>query len=648
MMKNTLKYLAALGLAVGLTQSALAWPDAAWTGLANDGLWTSPGNWSAGVVPGVVSGGDSTNVSITLDAANGWSTVTIPATTNITLTAQYATIYGPEWGVTFNIRGTVYNSWYLAPVGPTSIINMYTNSGYYGEGIGLGNNWWYWGGAGVTLNLNANAQVGINTLYWGGHVNLKDQSVMSITNGVDERTQDTVSDATRSINLAGGTLVLPTGFTATVNDWITRGILLVYGVPNDAAQIVIDEANTNWPGRTVVYTTATAPNPILDITIELPRTSLLVGGVEQVQVFADYAFTAHVNVTTLLTNLIYQSSAPGMATISTNGFVRATGVGTATLKAISGALSNSITVNVLAYTHTTSLIHRYSFNDTAGSATAADSVPGNSPAWDATLNGAGASLTGSQLVLDGIDGFAQMPAAILSGLDAVTFETWATFGTIGTWANLFAFGDSDGTSGHNYITCQPHTGPLTAQTGIKNGAYEQNPWFTPVLDNFTNVHIVAVFHPSAGYCSIYTNGVLAAINSSITITLADALSTGDPVNYIGHSLYSADPLMAVTMNEFRIYDGPLSAAQIAADHALGPNQLIGTSTSVTLSASLSGGSLVIKWPTTSALVNLMSTPALGSGAVWTQVNGTLATDGSGKYQMTIPITGSAQFFRLQQ
>ena len=53
---------------------------------------------------------------------------------------------------------------------------------------------------------------------------------------------------------------------------------------------------------------------------------------------------------------------------------------------------------------------------------------------------------------------------------------------------------------------------------------------------------VAVYHPEAGYCSIYTNGALAAINSSITILLTDATSTGDPYNYIGQSLYMVIPI----------------------------------------------------------------------------------------------------------
>jgi hypothetical protein len=132
----------------------------------------------------------------------------------------------------------------------------------------------------------------------------------------------------------------------------------------------------------------------------------------------------------------------------------------------------------------------------------------------------------------------------------------------------------------------------------------------------------------------------------VTHPLASTLGS-DPLNYLGLSLYAADPFLTGSIDEFRIYKGPLTAAQIRATQALGPNQLIGTTLSASLSASMSGGNLVISWPTTSALVNLMSSPALGAGAVWTSVNRPLTVVG-GNYQVTIPATGSAQFFRVQQ
>ena len=123
----------------------------------------------------------------------------------------------------------------------------------------------------------------------------------------------------------------------------------------------------------------------------------------------------------------------------------------------------------------------------------------------------------------------------------------------------------------------------------------------------------------------------------------------DNLNYIGHSLYSADPTLNGSVTEFRIYNSPLTPSQIAADFALGPNQLIGTSTApVTLKVSHSGSNVVFSWPTTSAAVTLLSSPALGANAVWTPVtlpSGAM-TVSSGNYQVTMPLSGSAQFFRL--
>lgn len=101
------------------------------------------------------------------------------------------------------------------------------------------------------------------------------------------------------------------------------------------------------------------------------------------------------------------------------------------------------------------------------------------------------------------------------------------------------------------------------------------------------------------------------------------------------------------MDEIRIYNGPLTAGQIRADTALGPNQLIGSATSVSLAATLSGGNIVIHWPTNSALVTLMASPALGSGAVWSEVSNVMTLNG-GNYQVSIPVSGSARFFRLQK
>jgi hypothetical protein len=656
-LRTKLSCLAMAGLAMCVVHTGFAQPagqtNYQWSANGDKVTWSQAANWVQGTPPLT----DGTSYQIDTYAVNNSLVPITMASTDVVKIND--SMFGPMWGQTLNLQGSVTLGFGMFTWGdmngPLTTLNVQPGASFSVlDTLATGTAWWFPGGAHVEVNVYSNAFIGVNWLQHGGHLNVLNGGTVSVTNGFNTGTATgpvfaggTDSDATRTINLQGtGKLILPASYTATVNDWLNRGILQAYGSPALPSQTVIDEADTNWPGRTVVHTTATGAATMMAIRIELPRTNVFLGGVQQAQVFADYDSATNVNVTLFATGLVYQSASPSVATITAAGQVRAVGVGSGVVKAIIGALSNSVTINVAPYTNTPSLLHRYSFSEDVGNTTTADSIGGS--AYDGTLYN-GSSLGGGILSLNGVDGYVVLPPGILSGLDSVTIETWATFApTIGTWAVLFTFGDTDGTSGHNYISFQPHTGPNTTQSGIKNASTEQNPFFTPVLDGYTNVHIAAVFHPEAGYCSIYTNGVLAAINSNITVTLTDALSTGDPANYIGHSLWSADPYMQANIDEFRIYSGPLTAGEIAADHALGPNALIGTTTSVALTAKPSGGNVILSWPTTSALVNVMSSPTLGSGATWSPVNSSSVTILSGNYNLSVPATDATRYFRLQK
>jgi len=356
-------------------------------------------------------------------------------------------------------------------------------------------------------------------------------------------------------------------------------------------------------------------------------------------------------------------------TVDANGIVTAVSPGTAQLTA-SYASKNAPALTVTVVPVSSTLVHRYSFSEAAESApnTTADSVGGANGTLQgtATINGTG------QLVLDGTQyGSVVLPPGILTNMDEVTIEVWATFpGAINPYANLFAFGNTDlglgdpyYTDGYDYITCSPHTGPSTVQANFGPGdpgylgEFANDVVWTGVLDNQTNVQVAAVWHPLAASSALYTNGTLLATglmwndltdpvayqgNGSI---LKWALHK-DPTNYIGESLYTGDPGLLATIDEFRIYNGPLTAAQVAADYALGPNQLRGTSTNVRLS--INGSDPVISWPTTSALVQLLASPTLGPGAVWTPISMSGLTVVGGNYRMTVPATGSAMFYRLAQ
>jgi hypothetical protein len=60
-----------------------------------------------------------------------------------------------------------------------------------------------------------------------------------------------------------------------------------------------------------------------------------------------------------------------------------------------------------------------------------------------------------------------------------------------------------------------------------------------------------------------------------------------------------------------------------------------------------GGSVVISWPQSATGFTLKSTAVLGTAANWQTVNATPVVNG-GFYQVTVPATSGAQFFRLQK
>jgi hypothetical protein len=685
----------AAALSVAYSVSA---QDSHWDGTITNTLWNNPDNWNpVGVPPpGNATTTFTGNVWLDPSPVDGDTVITIPVgDTEMpgvgNSTEVYNTIFGPEFGCTLNVYGTLTFDWTIAPYQPDptpglrSHINLYGNAYMYtsGASLNLGSGWWpVCEGTYVTMNLYNNANyssLGGAGLWSGGHINIYDDSTFLINGYVNFDNGQANNDGTTDFVLGGGTLMLPEGFNvSSVTNWVSRGILRAYGKGLDTNDLVVSDNGTN----TIV--TAEPLGGALERVYFQPFVipTVAVGTFEQSTLVGDYPSVSGVLLGSAEPGLdptnfpapVYTSSDPNVATVDTNGLVTAIAPGKTILSASVGALNttNSLTLTVTPVVP--NLAHRYSFSAASGT-TVPDSIGGAS----GTLEG-GFTLSGGQINLDGSSGYVQLPAGILSGVNEVTVETWATFGSaINTWANLFAFGNTDTTpldpnvgDGENYVTFQPHallgnpaiipSTQMTFGQGIPGNSGERDASISIPLDGQTNIQVVAVYHPLAGYEAFYTNGVLAAQISMFNDLIDPVASAGptfnggsilaytlgaDPINYIGHSLYVADPTLNASIQEFRIYNGPLTAAQIAADNVLGPNQLLGTSTNVKLASTLSGGNLVIKWPTTSALVSLLSSPTLGAGAIWTPVSSPLTTDGSGNYQVTLPVTGSAQFFRLQ-
>jgi alpha-L-arabinofuranosidase len=340
--------------------------------------------------------------------------------------------------------------------------------------------------------------------------------------------------------------------------------------------------------------------------------------------------------------ITYASADASVAVVDARGNVTGVGPGATSIIATYASLGLSASQSVQVVGLPSALVHRYSFNDSPGSITAADSVGGS--AWNGALPNGGTFANGQLNLASANRQYVQLPAGILSNYTAVTIEVWATFpDQLPVNCFFYGFGNTDPSgAGEDYIFCAPQGGRIAITAADPGYTGEQNASGAGDFSFRTNFHLVAVYNPPAGLLALYTNGVLAAMNNAVSVPLS---SVSPLLNYIGRSLYDVDPYPDISLDEFRVYSGALDPAEIAATQALGPNQLLNAASPL-ISATLSGGSLTLSWPLASAGFTLQSCLSLASGA-WTAVSPAAQVVG-GQWQVTVAIPGNAQFYRLQR
>ena len=273
--------------------------------------------------------------------------------------------------------------------------------------------------------------------------------------------------------------------------------------------------------------------------------------------------------------LTYASSDTSVLTVDANGRVVAVGLGTATITVTfdHGGVQRSDQRTITVLNLPPRLIHRYSFNDD-GSMTAFDSVGGAHGSLDLLAEQRDGQVWFNGQALS----YVNLPPNLITvdtiTRNAITFEAWASFGVNAGWARLFDFGNSVGGEGGNYVFFSHRSGPGDTRFIISNtqpgwsGGGEQGVFIPGVMDNRTNVHIVAILDFGRDLAVVYTNGRLAGLNTSMTRELSAIINN---YSYLGRSLYGADPYMNGSIDEFRIWDGALSAQEVVASFRAGPN-----------------------------------------------------------------------------
>jgi len=278
------------------------------------------------------------------------------------------------------------------------------------------------------------------------------------------------------------------------------------------------------------------------------------------------------------TEATYSSSDPAIVRVNSRGQLFAMATGTATVTASYGGQKKEVVIQVTP----AELVHRYSFSEAADPTLAKDSV-GNA---DGTLIGAyiennAVVLTGSGNSFEG-SSYVDLPNNLLSSLTTVTIEAWVTDNGSGAWARIWDFGNSTGGEGYAgsgsrymFLSLPAGGGDLYGAIHISDraggdlGIGWANLGRPPVGKKS---HIVWLTDIANTRGELYVDGTRVGVNANMSLTPADI---GPMENvWLGRSQYGGDAMFNGVMDEFRIWNGPISPFQIALNAAAGPDKVV--------------------------------------------------------------------------
>ncbi len=227
------------------------------------------------------------------------------------------------------------------------------------------------------------------------------------------------------------------------------------------------------------------------------------------------------------------------------------------------------------------LKHRYSFSDTPGGTTVLDSVGGaNGVLLD--INGnppANSYFTGSSLILNdgGGNDYVRLPQHMVSTMTNLTLEVWYLPYDTQDWMRIWDFGSYTGdflsrvgdTSsyfcGHARNFFAYGTGfQFNNAAGSDISLYKSPPIYP--LDGMSQ--LVVIYDTVSAKARLFVNGVQIGGTAAITALLS---SINDTNCTFGLSQWASNPNMQAEYNEFRMWEGAMSAAQVQLSYNSGPD-----------------------------------------------------------------------------
>ncbi len=162
-------------------------------------------------------------------------------------------------------------------------------------------------------------------------------------------------------------------------------------------------------------------------------------------------------------------------------------------------------------------------------------------------------------------GYVSVPTAVFANTTDITIAVWVNVTTSQSWQRVLDVGINakiakNTQTGTKYLNIVPKNDGSNMLVSISTNGYgSEQQLSAPSLATSTWIHMAVVL-ASGGVGRLYVNGAEANSNTSLALRPSD-LGAIDYA-FIGKSQFSADPAFDGIVDEFRVYNRALSAAEI--------------------------------------------------------------------------------------
>jgi hypothetical protein len=308
----------------------------------------------------------------------------------------------------------------------------------------------------------------------------------------------------------------------------------------------------------------TGRGPIVNLQLNA-RLRMRPGTTQQLQVIGDFQNVSGVELTSD-PGVTFEVSNPALMSVATGGLLTAIGDATAfvTVTASYQGLASSQEIELLPATVAT-LLHRYSFDDNA-----LDLVG----VADGELVGDAMITSGAVLLSGHKPSYVNLPNELVTGLSSTTFEIWVSWNGGLPWQRIWDFGNSGAEDGQaaaftSLFLTPDNGGGMQLSLFPTTAVFGQQVINAPRLTVGQLHHLVWTYDDLVTTGTLYLDGTVVGVNRNLTVKPSDLGSTYN--NWLGHSQYIQDADFAGSIAEFRVYEGVLTASQIATNTAVGPD-----------------------------------------------------------------------------